>query len=198
MLLRYLKDPANAITAVGLALSMLGIYLAAIHRPELAVAAAVWAFFLDHLDGVVAHHTCNRTRETAQIGGHLDTLTDLAGACILPAIILMDVNDYSIVSTTIAVALVIVGALRLAYYETFHSQGGYFIGVPVIYTAPAAAIVFLLVPIIGGTLLGPVLTAVFVLLIVLQLTTIKVPLPRGWMYGAVTLFTIASTALLIA
>lgn len=197
MLLRYLKDPANAITVIGLAVSMLGIHLAILDRAALAVAAALWAFFIDHIDGIVAHRTRDRAQETAQIGRHLDSLTDLAGACILPAVILMSLNAYSVLSLAIGTALVVIGALRLAYYEAVRSPGGYFVGVPVLYTAPVMAIVVLLEPLFEELRLGDVLSVVVLILIALQLSTFRIPFTRGWMYAVVGAFTLFGSAALI-
>nr|WP_246763589.1 CDP-alcohol phosphatidyltransferase family protein [Rhizobium sp. 007] len=61
-MLRYLIDPANAITTAGLLCSSISLYLALNRQIEIAIAVALWAVLADHLDGVVAGRTPNRHR----------------------------------------------------------------------------------------------------------------------------------------
>ena len=198
MHLKYLLDPANAITAIGLAISILGIQFAIVGRLELAVAAIIWVFFLDHVDGFVARRSHNRRKGAAQVGRHLDSITDFSGTCILPAIVLINLNEHSTISIVTAVALVLVGGLRVAYYEAFSSQGGCFVGVPAIYNAPVTAMVFMLSPFVSTALLGVLLNAALAILIVLQLTTLRVPLTYGWMYPALAAFTVITSGALVS
>lgn len=197
-MLKHLTDPANAITAVGLGLAVLGIYLGLTGRPELGITAVLWAFLADHVDGVVARRARNRARETAQIGRHLDSLSDLVCECIFPALILMVSNAYSTLSLAIGIAIVVVGALRLSCYNTFGARDGYFVGLPVTYIVPAVAVLFLLSPLIPPTLFGPLLNGAFGILIVLHLSTFRVPVTKGWMYAAVTMFVIAASAVFVS
>lgn len=52
-MLKYLWDPANAITITGLLFSSASLFFALSDRLELSVAAALWAVLSDHLDGFV-------------------------------------------------------------------------------------------------------------------------------------------------
>jgi CDP-diacylglycerol---serine O-phosphatidyltransferase len=197
-MLWYLTDPANAITALGLALSFLGIYLAATGRLELGVAVVLWAFLVDHIDGVVARRTPRRRRDAYLVGRHLDSLTDLASDCIFPAFVLVTVNSYTVLSLTVATVLVIVGAVRLSFYNTFGAPGGCYVGVPVTYTVPVVAALFACRQIIGASSFGYVLEAALAVLITLHLTRIRVPVIAGWGYAAVSIYTIGISTMLLA
>ena len=197
-MLWYLTDPANAITALGLALSFLGIYLGLTGRLELGVAVVLWAFLVDHVDGVVARRTPRRRWDAYLVGRHLDSLTDLASDCIFPAFVLVTVNSYAVPSLIVATALVIVGAVRLSFYNTFGAPGGCYVGVPVTYTVPVVAAVFACRPIIGAASFGHVLEGALAVLIVLHLTRIRVPVVAGWGYAAVSVYTIGISTMLVA
>ncbi|TWB64542.1 hypothetical protein [Bradyrhizobium sacchari] len=44
----YLRDYANAITAVAYVFAILGLFLALNGKIELGIAAMLWSWFLDH------------------------------------------------------------------------------------------------------------------------------------------------------
>ncbi|MBV9563484.1 MAG: CDP-alcohol phosphatidyltransferase family protein [Bradyrhizobium sp.] len=194
---KYLLDPANAITAAALGLGVLGIYLGLTGRPELGIAAALGAFLADHVDGVVAKRTAGRSQHTREIGRNLDSLADLVCECLFPGLILLVVNDYALSSLAIATASIIVGALRLSYYNTFGARDGYFVGVPVTYVVPALATVFLLSPLLGPGRLGLALNITFCILLLLHLSSIRIPVTKGWMYAPVVIFALGASAALI-
>ncbi|ASP89700.1 hypothetical protein CDO26_37100 (plasmid) [Sinorhizobium meliloti] len=79
-MLRYLIDPANAITTAGLICSLLSLYLALNGQIELAVAVALWAVLADHLDGDVAGRTPHRHPDMAKFSrGRIHTALFLDG-----------------------------------------------------------------------------------------------------------------------
>jgi CDP-diacylglycerol--serine O-phosphatidyltransferase len=141
----------------------------------------LWAFLADHIDGVVAQRTAGRSQQTREIGRHLDSLADLVCECVIPGLILLVVNHYALSSLAIATASIVVGALRLSYYNAFGARDGYFIGVPVTYVVPVLATVFLLSPLLGADRLGPALNVALCVLLLLHLSSIRVPVTKGWM-----------------
>ena len=62
MMLGYLRDYANAITATGYVFAILGLFLALNGHLELGTAAMLWTWFLDHWDGHVARKTKDSRR----------------------------------------------------------------------------------------------------------------------------------------
>ncbi|WP_246510640.1 CDP-alcohol phosphatidyltransferase family protein [Bradyrhizobium glycinis] len=77
-MLKYLWDPANAITITGLVFSSTSLFLALSERLELSVAVALWAVLSDHLDGFVAGRTKRRDPDVANMGASLDGFADMS------------------------------------------------------------------------------------------------------------------------
>ncbi|MFW8642986.1 CDP-alcohol phosphatidyltransferase family protein [Rhizobium beringeri] len=89
-MLRYLIDPANAITTSGLLFSAISLFMAVSDRLEIAMAAALWAVLADHLDGIVASRTRNRRPDFAKIGKSLDGFGDIIYGAVLPAVVIIN------------------------------------------------------------------------------------------------------------
>jgi CDP-diacylglycerol--serine O-phosphatidyltransferase len=195
-MIRQLADPANAITATGLILSVIGICFTIAGHPEIAVATVLWALLADHLDGVVAQRTKGRSPETGQVGKNLDSLADLVSAGVFPAVALIVVGNGSALSVSAGAALTLASALRLSYFNVFGAPGGRFIGVPTTYAVPLVAILFLFRPILPEHIFPGLFAAALILLAVLHVAPVRVPKTVGVMYVAVTVFCVASSAVL--
>ena len=197
-MLRHLIDPANAITAAGLFFSTLGIYLALAGRPDLGVAAVLWALLADHLDGVVAGRTRNRAPETAGIGKNLDSFADLVSGAVFPAVVVLLVSEMAVAALPVATVLLLAGALRLSYFNSFGlSGGGYFTGVPLSYDVPLLAVLFLLAPLIPADSFPVVLNLSLLTLACLHVMPIRVPRTSGFMYVVVTVFSVSASTILV-
>lgn len=195
-MIRQLTDPANAITATGLVLSVIGIHFAIAGRPELGVAIVLWALLADHLDGVVAARTRNRAPETGKVGKSLDSLADLVSAGVFPAVVVLQVGAASVAALVCGAALVLASALRLSYFNAFGLSNGRFIGVPTTYAMPLLAVLFLLRPVVPADAFADLLCVMLLILAVLHVTPIPVPRTSGVMYVVVTAFAVISSATL--
>jgi CDP-diacylglycerol--serine O-phosphatidyltransferase len=195
-MIKQLADPANAITAAGLALSMIAITLVLQGLPSLAVAIALWALLADHLDGVVAARTRNRRPEAGEIGKNLDSLADLVSAGIFPAVVLIALSNGSALAVLAGAILVITCALRLSYFNVFGSPGGRFIGVPTTYAVPLTTVLFLARPFIAAQLFPSLFAIALLMLAICQVAPIRVPKTVGAMYAVVTVFCVVSSAAL--
>ena len=196
-MLRHLIDPANAITSAGLFFSTLAIFLTLSGRPELGVAAALWALLADHLDGVVAGRTRNRPPETAQIGKNLDSFADLVSGAVFPAVVVMQVSGMSPTALPIAALLLLASALRLSYFNSFgQANARYFTGVPMTYDVPVLAVLFLAAPFVPAQAFAGILQVTLVIVALLHVTPLRVPKVRGMMYAAVTAFAVTSSLVL--
>jgi CDP-diacylglycerol--serine O-phosphatidyltransferase len=195
-MLRQLIDPANAITATGLALSLIGINFAIAGKPEMGVATVLWALLADHLDGIIAQRTKGRALETGQVGKNLDSFADLISAGAFPAIVLIVVGSGSALSITAGGILILASALRLSYFNVFGSPGGRFIGMPTTYAVPLTAILFLFRPFVAAYLFPPLLAIALIILAIFHVAPIRVPKTVGAMYAIITVFCVASSAVL--
>jgi len=195
-MIRQLTDPANAITATGLVLSVAGIHFTLSGQPELGVAIVLWALLADHLDGVVAARTKGRAPETGKVGKSLDSLADLVSAGVFPAVVLMTISGGAALAVVVSAVFLLASALRLSYFNAYGLTGGRFIGVPTTYAVPLTAVLFLLKPLIPAEIFPALFGAALLVLAVLHITPLPVPRTTGVMYGVVTLFAVGSSVAL--
>ncbi|TKV74018.1 hypothetical protein FDV58_33985 [Bradyrhizobium elkanii] len=196
-MLKYLLDPANAITASGIALSGIALSLAMEGRVELAVAIALWAMLADHLDGVVAGRIRNRSGLAARMGKSLDGFSDLIYGAVFPSIALLQLNGVTTLSVALGTGLLLAGALRLSYFGIVGlSADRYFTGLPLSYDVPLLAVLLLIKPLLEQPLFSGLLVSSFAALAVLHVSSIRVPAPTRSMYIAILLFSVAASAAL--
>ncbi|WEX91674.1 CDP-alcohol phosphatidyltransferase family protein (plasmid) [Sinorhizobium garamanticum] len=175
-MIRYLYDPANAITALGLVLSTTAIYLALVGCYEIGICFALWALLADDLDGMIAKSLPNRSAVTAQIGAAFDGFADLVYAAVFPAVVILSFNAFSALAFLAAVCLMLSAALRLSYFSVFRLDvDGYGRGLPLNNDLFVLAILFaanryLVIGRLGGIVIG----AAF-LLSILHLSSFKFP-----------------------
>lgn len=198
-MIRYLLDPANAITMIGLLCSALGLHLALSGHLELAIAAVLWAVLADDLDGIVASRTRNRQPEVANIGKSLDSFSDIIYGAVFPAVILIQASEGTYLSLLAAMTLLVSGALRLSYFNNFGlTPDGAFTGIPLFYDVPLLAILFLARPFLPSEGFPLLLNVIFLVLAALHISSVRIPATRGAMYGVTTIIIVTASALLVA
>ena len=135
----------NIFTLVGLCAGLTAIRMGIEHRWDLAVAALVFAAFLDGIDGRVAR----LLKASSRFGAELDSLADFVNFGVAPAIIMFNwaLDDLKSLGWIAVLVFAVCSALRLARFnvsldatDTPAWKSNYFVGVP----APAGAIVLLL------------------------------------------------------
>jgi CDP-diacylglycerol--serine O-phosphatidyltransferase len=196
IMLRYLIDPANAITGAGLMFAVLGLFAALSGHLELGLAAVVWALLADHLDGIVASRLRNRDPVKGQIGKHLDSFTDLVSDAVFPALLIMQLNERSVASLVLAMFVLLAGALRLSYFNSFGLTNGRFIGVPLSYDIPVLAVLFVARPWLPPESFVVLINAVMLTLAVLHVLTIQVPRATGAALVSIVAVSIAASVVL--
>ncbi|MGY2803958.1 CDP-alcohol phosphatidyltransferase family protein [Bradyrhizobium sp. USDA 4506] len=196
-MLRYLLDPANAITASGVILSGVALSLAMDGRIELAVAIALWAMLADHLDGVVAGQIRNRSETAGKMGKSLDGFSDLVYGAVFPSIAILHLHGVTPLSAALGTTLLLAGALRLSYFGiTGLSADRCFTGLPLSYDVPLLALFVLLEPLVKQPLFSWLLLGSFSAIAVLHVSSIRVPAPTRPMYIAILLFSVTASATL--
>ena len=197
-MLKYLWDPANAITSFGVLCSSIALCFALAGQLELAVATALWAVLADHLDGVVAGRTPDRDVDIAKMGKSLDGFADLIYGAILPAVILVQLNAVSTLSYFVAAGLLLAGTIRLSYFANFgKSDDGRFFGVPLSYDIPLMAALLLPQPLVRPEVFLTVVNMSFAVLAIAHVAPFRVHAPDRVMYTIITLFCIGSSFFLI-
>jgi CDP-diacylglycerol---serine O-phosphatidyltransferase len=135
----------NIFTLLGLCAGLTAIRMAIEHRWDLAVAALVFAAFLDGIDGRIAR----LLKASSRFGAELDSLADFVNFGVAPAIIIFNwaLDDLRNTGWIAVLIYAVCAALRLARFNVALERsdlpawkGGYFVGVP----APAGALLLLL------------------------------------------------------
>jgi CDP-diacylglycerol--serine O-phosphatidyltransferase len=135
----------NIFTLLGLCAGLTAIRMAIEHRWDLAVAALVFAAFLDGIDGRIAR----LLKASSRFGAELDSLADFVNFGVAPAIIMFNwaLDDLHSMGWIAVLVFAVCAALRLARFNAALERAdlpawksSYFVGVP----APAGAIVLLL------------------------------------------------------
>jgi CDP-diacylglycerol--serine O-phosphatidyltransferase len=135
----------NIFTLVGLCAGLTAIRMGIEHRWDLAIAALVFAAFLDGIDG----HIARLLKASSRFGAELDSLADFVNFGVAPAIIMFNwaLEDLRSLGWIAVLVFAVCSALRLARFNVAldHAdvpawKSNYFVGVP----APAAAIILLL------------------------------------------------------
>jgi CDP-diacylglycerol---serine O-phosphatidyltransferase len=135
----------NLVTLLALCAGLTGIRMAFETRYGLALAAIVFAAFLDGIDGRLAR----LLRGTSRFGAELDSLSDFVNFGVAPGLILYfwGLHDLKSAGWIAAMAFAICAGLRLARFNVMIDDpdrpawaSNFFVGVP----APAGAIIVLL------------------------------------------------------
>ncbi|MGY8685111.1 CDP-alcohol phosphatidyltransferase family protein [Bradyrhizobium sp. UFLA05-153] len=201
VMIGYLRDYANAITALAYLFAVIGLFLAFNGKIELGVAAMLWTWFLDHWDGLVARKTSHLRRPgAAEFGKSFDGFADFIHGVLFPAAIIMLVGRASALSLFASLLLVLAGAIRLSYFENIGlTADARFIGIPVSYDTPLLAVMLLLRPLMSGETFDTALALLFTVLAVLHVSTcVKVPAIRGIGVPVATVAAIAVSLALMA
>ncbi|MGX9147701.1 hypothetical protein [Mesorhizobium sp. 128a] len=100
---------------------------------------------------------------------------------IFPSVVVVFVGEGSILSLVAILALIMAGAIRLSYFESFGlTSDAKFTGIPVSYDTPLVAILLIARPDLPVAAFPTVFALAFVALAMLHVTTaVKVPAIRG-------------------
>ena len=135
----------NIFTLVGLCAGLTAIRMGIEHRWDFAVAALVFAAFLDGIDG----HVARLLKASSRFGAELDSLADFVNFGVAPAIIMFawSLEDLRSLGWIAVLVFAVCSALRLARFNVSLDRAdlpawrnAFFVGVP----APAGAIILLL------------------------------------------------------
>ncbi|MET4331851.1 CDP-diacylglycerol--serine O-phosphatidyltransferase [Bradyrhizobium sp. i1.15.2] len=192
----YLRDRANAITALAYLFAVIGLFLALNGEIELGVAAMLWTWFLDHWDGHVARKMRHLRRPgVAEFGKSFDGFADLIHGVVFPATIIILVGQGTMLSLVASLALMLAGAIRLSYFENVGlTSDARFVGIPVSYGTPLLTILLLARPLLSDDVFPTTVAATFIILALLYVTTaIRVPAIRGIAVPIATSFAIAGS-----
>lgn len=136
------KNIPNIITSLNLLLGWTSIYFAYLGEIDLAIVAILLASVFDYFDGFVAR----KLNAQSALGTQLDSFADLITFGVAPAVIVFSVSSLSLLFVDkqmefwlflILGLIPLLGAIRLARFNTFKDKSPFFIGLPI----PAFALI---------------------------------------------------------
>lgn len=115
--LEVLKDPANLTTFTGALLAVFALANMWKGRYYLAMCLNVLANICDIIDGPIARSTPGRHPSFSVVGSKLDCYSDLVSHFVVPASLLMHINDLAPLSILLAMMYVCCGIFRHSLFE---------------------------------------------------------------------------------
>lgn len=178
------------LTYTGVAVAVLGTWLALTARLEAAAICLVVAGLCDLFDGPVARRVA-RGADARRFGQEIDSLADMVSFVALPIVIAFGLGVRSLGWVPVLAGYALAGLIRLAYFNAVtgaaNGSGGtpirHYRGVPVTYAAlvlPVAVLATAALPAAAGPwLVGGVLASLGLLFVL----DVPVPKPRGTSYA---------------
>jgi phosphatidylserine synthase len=194
-ILSFVVDRANIVTLLGLSSGLLAIYFALNQNFPAAIIAMLWAVLMDWYDGLVARRMPDRTELQKLYGAHMDSLVDLVTSAMGPAILLLSIGEFNPWFFPGALAIVLAGVLRLAYFDVFGlDENGAHAGLTIDNSPLVISAVFLLYNFIDSDIFAAILYAVVLVLAYLHVAPFRMGKLGGRWYYAVTGYVVILTA----
>ncbi len=195
--MKYLLGIYNksiVLTYLGVALSILGIYLIW-ESIDIAIICMILAGICDLFDGKLAR-MCKRSETEKAFGVQIDSLADTVSFLVFPAVFLMYASDFSVSGVVISVLYVLMGIIRLAWFNvTVDDSRGYFNGLPVTYSALIIPAFYAINSIIKISFSNIILQLIYISIAVLFILNIKIKKPHGVWYAV---FSVLAVSVIIA
>ena len=198
IILYLMKDIPNIVTLLGLSSGVLGIYFALVENFPAAIIAMLWAVLFDWYDGPVAHRIPGRSHLLQAVGAKMDSLVDIVSLAVCPAIILLSYGDFSPWFFPGALAIVMAGVVRLAYFDTYGvDKDGTIAGLSLDITPLIVALVFLLEGVLAHSAFAILLYTIIVALSFLHVAPFRMHKMVGRWYYAITAYVLIMTVVYV-
>ena len=195
-ILSFMKDIPSLVTLLGLSSGVLGIYFALVENFPAAVIAMLWAVLFDWYDGTVARRIPGRSNILKSVGAKMDSLVDIVSLAVCPAIILLSYGNFSAWFFPGALAIVMAGVVRLAYFDTFGvDKDGTIAGLSLDITPLAVALVFLSESVLNHTVFAALLYTLIVVLSFLHVAPFRMNKMMGRWYHVITAYVLIMTVM---
>jgi CDP-diacylglycerol--serine O-phosphatidyltransferase len=160
-----------------------------------AIIAMLWAVLFDWYDGTVARRIPGRSNILKSVGAKMDSLVDIVSLAVCPAIILLSYGDFSPWFFPGALAIVMAGVVRLAYFDTYGvDKDGTIAGLSLDITPLVVALVFLLEGVLDHSAFAILLYVIIVILSFLHVAPFRMHKMVGRWYYVIIAYTLIITA----
>ena len=174
-MLGFAFDLANAATLIGLLVACAALVLVIDGSFDRALALALTAILIDHVDGALARRDRRRSEAMRTFGAHLDCYADFVTKGIFPSLLLLTSTEFDPAYFPVAALHICVIAVRYSYE--------FVPGVPPAGLSPDYNIVVLAGFFLGCTALrvfsAPVLAASMLIMAALNVSSLRVPRLAG-------------------
>lgn len=186
-MLSFARDLPNLCSLAGLLAALLGLYFAIRGVYPAAVIALLWAVVFDWSDGRIARRMEGRTADLRAFGAQLDSLIDLVGFSVAPALLLLSVGRFSPWFIPGAFVILATGVIRLSYFNVFGLLGeSTYRGLALDNNILVLALLFVFEPLVGQATFAIVIYAALLVLSALNVAPIETPKLGGrWYYAVV-------------
>lgn len=196
--LALVRDLPNLCSLTALLAAALGIYFAVRGTYPAAMIALLWAVVFDWTDGRVARAATGRTADQRALGAQLDSLVDIVGFSVVPALLLLFVGHLSPWFMPGAFVVLCAGAVRLSYFNVFGLRdGATYRGLSLDNTVYVLAMLFLFEPLVSTTAFAIALYITLMLLAALNVAPIATPKLGGRWYYVVIGYSLALSAIYV-
>jgi len=198
IVLSLMKDIPNIVTLLGLSCGVLGIYFALVGNFPAAIIAMLWAVLFDWYDGTIARRIPGRSNLLKSIGAKMDSLVDIVSLAVCPAIILLSYGNFSPWFFPGALAIIMAGVVRLAYFDTFGvDKDGTIAGLSLDITPLIVALVFLLEGVLNHIAFVALLYTIIVVLSFLHVAPFRMHKMVGRWHYVIIAYVLIMTVLYV-
>ncbi len=175
----------NAITLIGLTLSLMSCFLSYNNKIEFAIVCFMYSGICDLFDGMVARKmTLN---EEAQLFGvQLDSIVDVVSFGVAPVMITFHLGFNSPIDYFLLIFYTCCATMRLAYFNIHGTSGDgkvqYYTGLPVTFSAVIFPLAFITIMSGNQSLYFNLIRLTFLLVSVMFILNVKIPKPGGIFY----------------
>lgn len=190
------------LTYLGVAFSIVGMFLALSGNLQLAMVCMVCAGVCDMFDGKVAR-ACKRTEEEKKFGVEIDSLADIVSFVVFPVVIgySMELNSwYHILGY---VLLVLAGITRLGYFNVSvidtdkNNPVKTYSGLPVTSTSIILPTIWFFSELVGRVSFKSIFSTLVYLIAFLFIFNIKIPKIKGIAYTLLTVIAVIGVLLIL-
>jgi CDP-diacylglycerol---serine O-phosphatidyltransferase len=175
----------NAITLVGLSLSLLSCFFSYNNKVELAIICFMYSGICDMFDGLVARKM-SLNDEAKLFGIQLDSIVDIVSFGVAPVMISFHLGFNSPIDYFLMIFYTCCATMRLAYFN-IHGVSGegkrkYYTGLPVTFSAMIFPLAYITIFLGNEPLYYSLIRITFFMVAVMFIVKIPIPKPGGIFY----------------
>lgn len=175
----------NAITLLGLMLSMLSCFLSYNNKIELAIICFMYSGLCDMFDGFVARKM-SLNEEAQLFGVQLDSIVDVVSFGVAPVMIAFHLGFNTLIDYFLLIFYTSAATMRLAYFNIHGTSSDgkrkYYTGLPVTFSAMIFPLAYITMFSENEALHFNIVRATFLAVSVMFILKVKIPKPGGIFY----------------